>query len=130
MVEFFDPRFAERQAGKGGGAQEAAVPANQALINDDELPPVGEPGPQKDWKKVVKQAAIKQKSVPTNQQSRVSYRPKGSMLLMIKVMTCIYMHISLRRLLRLLSYSKQRAVDMFLGAGESYRRFQVTPKIY
>lgn len=37
MVEFFDPRFAEQQAGKGGGVQKAAVPANRALINDDEL---------------------------------------------------------------------------------------------
>ncbi|WP_420389989.1 Tn7-like element transposition protein TnsE [Marinobacter sp.] len=40
VVEFFDPRFAEPQAGKGGGVQKAIVPPNQALINDDELPTV------------------------------------------------------------------------------------------
>lgn len=37
-VEFFDPRFAEQQASKGAGAQDASAPVNQPLIDDEELP--------------------------------------------------------------------------------------------
>jgi hypothetical protein len=37
-VEFFDPRFAEQQASKGAGAQDASASVNQPLIDDEELP--------------------------------------------------------------------------------------------
>ncbi|WP_085919207.1 Tn7-like element transposition protein TnsE [Halomonas sp. CSM-2] len=38
QVEFYDPKFAEQQAGKSGSTQEAVVPSDQLHINDDELP--------------------------------------------------------------------------------------------
>ena len=39
-VEFFDPRFAEQKAGKGGSVQEPVIPDDQPQINDDEIPKV------------------------------------------------------------------------------------------
>lgn len=38
VVEFIDPKFVEQQAGDGGYFQEPAVPANEPMINDYELP--------------------------------------------------------------------------------------------
>lgn len=41
VVKFIDPKFVEHQAGDGGYFQEPAVPENESMINDDELPTVG-----------------------------------------------------------------------------------------